>query len=120
MPKKRSVEDEERYQKARAYRLWTTYGITMEEYDALKEAQGGVCYICQRAKGIASPLQVDHDHNMEDQGKASIRGLLCGRCNNRVGWAEANWERLHSFITTPPARQVLGGHLNSRQSSDCR
>src|SRR5580765_7442294 len=39
-----------------------TYGITSEQYKALYEAQGGTCYICQRATGKTRKLAVDHDH----------------------------------------------------------
>ena len=50
-----------------------TYGITSEQYEALYEAQGGVCYICRRAKGTGRrKLAVDHDHVT-----GWVRGLLC-------------------------------------------
>lgn len=50
-----------------------TYGITSEQYEALYEAQGGVCYICERATGQGRRrLAVDHDHKT-----SWVRGLLC-------------------------------------------
>lgn len=104
-PRKRSPEEQVKYEAARARRLMTTYGITPEEYDAIKRSQKGVCFLCQRAKGITAPLQVDHDHALV--GRGSVRGLLCGRCNNRLGWAEARLPRLLSYLRNPPARKVL-------------
>jgi len=52
------------------------YGLTLEQYDALKEKQGGVCAIC----GRDGRLNVDHIH-----GTKTIRGLLCRGCNCGLG-----------------------------------
>lgn len=63
------------------------YGITLDEYDAMFETQGGVCAICGKPEiavdksGIVKRLAVDHDH---DSGK--VRGLLCFKCNSMVGF----------------------------------
>lgn len=63
------------------------YGITLEEYERMHEAQGGVCAICKCAElkkhkitGEVMMLAVDHDHTT---GK--IRGLLCSQCNHGLG-----------------------------------
>ena len=72
------------------HRWWVykKYGITREQYDEMFAAQNGVCAIC----GTTDPSNgsrkrlfscVDHDHKT---GK--VRGLLCSRCNLRVGWYE--------------------------------
>lgn len=98
------------YERDRAYRLRTTYGITVPEYDEIKAVQGGHCPLCLRAKGISAPLQVDHDHALEDLGlpmRDTVRGLLCGRDNNRLGWYEAKAERVLEYLANPPARGVL-------------
>ena len=45
--------------------LFQKYGITGEQYDAMLEAQGGRCAICQRPPAIGKRigrLVVDHDH----------------------------------------------------------
>ena len=55
------------------------YGLTLDEYEALKAAHAGKCAIC----GKEADLDVDHDHK---SGK--VRGLLCTKCNIRVGWIE--------------------------------
>ncbi len=98
------------YERDRAYRLERGYGITLATYDEIKSVQGGVCPICLRAKGLSTPLQVDHDHGMEVDGRAtpqSVRGLLCGRDNNRLGWFEAKRERIIDYLDFPPAWEVI-------------
>jgi len=64
----------------REYHLRRKYDITLAEYEALLEAQGGVCAICGEARPEERTLHVDHDHVT---GK--VRGLLCFRCNNAIG-----------------------------------
>ena len=54
------------------------YGITAEQFEALKVAQGGRCAVCQEI--FPETPQVDHCHK---SGK--IRGLLCGPCNKALG-----------------------------------
>jgi hypothetical protein len=56
------------------------YGITVEQYEEMFEAQGGVCYICKKPRPEDRTLHVDHDH-----ATGEIRGLLCFRCNNALG-----------------------------------
>lgn len=106
MVKRRS----ETYERDRAARLLRRYGLTMEEYEAIKEEQGGVCAVCRRAKGLSAPLQVDHDHALEEAGvpiRQTIRGLLCGRDNNRLGWFEAKQAEITAYLGNPPARRVI-------------
>jgi len=105
MSKRRAPVQDEAYWKQRAYRLERGYGITLEEYDAIKQMQDGTCALCRRAKGISAPLQVDHDHAGE--GREFVRGLLCGRCNNRLGWFEAKRDRVLAYLDNPPAKGVL-------------
>lgn len=56
------------------------FGLTIEQWDALYEEQGGRCTLCGNGRGNYHELSVDHDH---DTGK--IRGLLCGPCNMGIG-----------------------------------
>lgn len=63
------------------------FGLTLEEYEALLEVQGGVCAICERPERYADPrtghiryLAVDHCHDSNE-----IRGLLCSYCNLGLG-----------------------------------
>lgn len=64
----------------RAGYLRRKYGITLEEYDALLQQQGGTCAICRRPPRDDISLHVDHDHET-----GARRGLLCFRCNNSLG-----------------------------------
>jgi hypothetical protein len=78
------------------------YGITMEQYEDMFEAQKGVCAICGRPetavrKGVPQRLAIDHDHACCSGGKSCgqcVRGLLCQSCNHLLGNAGDNPERL--------------------------
>lgn len=90
-----------------AERIGKTYGITAEEYQSIYEAQGGRCYICQRATGARRKLAVDHDHE-----SGYVRGLLCRPCNHKVlGHLRDDTEafqRAIDYINNPPAFGVIG------------
>ncbi|MFY1686296.1 endonuclease VII domain-containing protein [Plantactinospora sp. WMMB782] len=97
---------------AHGRRVKSVYGITGEEYDQLYEAQGERCAICPRARGITRRLAVDHDHAVEaEQGsRASVRGLLCGPCNDMLAHVRDDPEVLAKaieYLRNPPARAVL-------------
>ena len=62
----------------RAGHLMRKFGITLEQYEAMLDVQGGVCAICGRPPGEIS-LHVDHNHC-----NGRIRGLLCFPCNNAL------------------------------------
>lgn len=72
------------------------YGLGPGEYHSLYLLQGGVCAICRRAKGISKRLAVDHDHRT-----GRVRGLLCGPCNQFIGYIGDNPEaglRLAAYL----------------------
>lgn len=85
------------------------YGMTAAEYDAMHEAQGGLCAICGRAetltlRGKAKKLSVDHDH-----GTGMVRGLLCSACNRALGFFGDDTERVgaaFAYLTTPRLSEV--------------
>lgn len=83
---------------ARNRQLIKNYGITLEEYEAMRAAQGGLCVICRKGKTIT--LAVDHDHEIQKQlGLVVIRGLLCKRCNRHfVGTVEWDDETVRRGI----------------------
>jgi hypothetical protein len=61
------------------------YGITLDQYNQMLEAQNGVCAICENREfesenGKIRVLSIDHNHLT---GKN--RGLLCGKCNRMIG-----------------------------------
>lgn len=65
---------------ARARRLKSVYGITLEQYNDLLLKQNNSCAICLRpADSFDINLAVDHDHK-----SMLIRGLLCTNCNHRL------------------------------------
>lgn len=68
----------------RKWQLKTRYGLTPNDVDDMLGAQGGKCALCPT---ILKKPHIDHCHNT---GK--VRGLLCHRCNIRLGgWDDINW-----------------------------
>jgi hypothetical protein len=74
--------------------------MTLETYDALLEAQGGVCGGCGRQPGEQQALAVDEDH---DTGE--VDGLLCPLCNRALK------QYLRRYILDPPARRAGIHHV---------
>ena len=72
--------------------LKRTYGITLEEYEAMVAEQNGVCKIC-RTKPEAKHLAVDHDHTT-----GNVRGILCENCNRGIGMFKDSPEILANAI----------------------
>jgi hypothetical protein len=90
------------------------FNITVEQYFALLDSQGGVCHICQRVPRKRR-LAVDHDHSCCKAGGSCgscIRGLLCSTCNHRIlGGAQDSVEILRravEYMENNPAKAILG------------
>ena len=64
----------------RGYHLRTTFGLTLEAYEAMLRGQGGKCAICGKLPSATRALAVDHEHST-----GRIRGLLCAACNMGLG-----------------------------------
>lgn len=89
--------------RSRRENLQRFFGLTVDDYARLLEAQGGVCAICKQSEtstwsrggnaGVVKRLAVDHVH-----GTKIIRGLLCSRCNCMIGFALDDPERLRAAI----------------------
>jgi len=83
------------------------FNLTPEQYWAIYEAQGGKCYLCQRASGRTKRLAVDHDHST-----GLVRGLLCSHDNLKViGHSRDSvefFQRGVVYLTNPPAFDVIG------------
>lgn len=56
------------------------FGITLDEYQAINDRQGGVCAICGQPCASGNRLVVDHDH-----ATGKVRGLLCSLHNRSIG-----------------------------------
>lgn len=85
-----------RKQRTHELMVTKTYGIEAGEYEKRYKAQGGTCAICQRATGATKRLAVDHNHRT-----GSVRGLLCGPCNQFVGRLRDSPEaflRAHKYL----------------------
>jgi len=65
------------YSRRRDLRI--NYGITLEQYEEMNEAQEGRCKICKQVPETMR-LAVDRDHKTGE-----VRGLLCHRCNLGIG-----------------------------------
>ena len=62
-------------------RLWKTrYGLSIEQYRDLWNAQHGACAVCKTVAEHFGDLPVDHNHTT-----LKVRGLLCGACNPGIG-----------------------------------
>jgi hypothetical protein len=97
---------EKRRETDRKVALKRKFGITVEQYDGLLEAQRGMCLTCD-AKPTDKRLAVDHDHNccpgQKTCGKC-IRGLLCSNCNTALGLIKERQDVLYNML------QYLRGH----------
>lgn len=90
---------------AHEQRVQSTYGLAPGQYEALYEAQGGVCYICRRATGASRRLSVDHDHKTGE-----VRALLCRPCNSLLGHVRDDVDTLRRaaiVIRDRPAQEIL-------------
>jgi hypothetical protein len=80
------------------YHLRVNFGMTMEDYLRMVDAQGGKCVICQEVpvggRGILRKLAVDHCHTT-----GRVRGLLCGNCNTALGLFRESPDRMLSAIS---------------------
>lgn len=105
--KRRAGAQARRDNQADRYRDWSLrrrYGITLEQYAAMRDAQGGKCAACgggadsvSESRGVAKVrpywLMVDHDH-----ATGAVRGLLCGRCNRALGLVADDPARLQGLL----------------------
>lgn len=71
--------------------LMRRYGLTVEQYDDMYEAQAGRCALCgdeklnAKGKGNQGRLHVDHCH-----ATGKVRELLCHGCNTGMGGLQHN------------------------------
>lgn len=76
------------------------FGLDPARYDELEAGQDGVCAICRKPEPRRR-MDVDHDHDC-CPGRSScgycIRGLLCSRCNQGLGYFGDSPELLKAAI----------------------
>jgi len=87
--------------------LKSTHGITVLEYDAMVEAQGGVCAACnlpETHRNQHGPVRLAVDHNHET---GAIRGLLCQRCNTSLGLLSDSPERIRGLLLYLENQEVM-------------
>jgi len=118
--KERNRRDYEKFKELRNSRpsqQWTarrngfyvrTYGISIQERDAMLATQGNACGICGSETPGRTDWHTDHDHNI---GKSAVRGILCYRCNTTLGQlgdnldSVRNWtERALAYLEAANAR----------------
>jgi hypothetical protein len=99
---------------AHAKRTEANFGVDGEFYWGLYEWQEGKCWICRFATGATKRLAIDHDHRCDqghppDKGcRKCIRALLCGRCNQQIGfWGPDALRRAIEIFEDPPAQRYL-------------
>lgn len=90
---KKKLTEQEKKNRAKNYRLYKTYGITLDDYNRMFELQKGVCLICG-ALPKTKTLCVDHRHvkgykeRTPEEKANEVRGLLCFLCNKGLGAIE--------------------------------
>jgi hypothetical protein len=93
--KSRSQRGDRAYQEYRRnIELRYLFGITLDDYNKLKENQNYKCAICGNERSEKKDFHVDHCHST---GK--IRGLLCSNCNTGLGQFKDNIELLNKAIS---------------------
>lgn len=78
---------------AKRARTLRVYGLSVADYDRLLAQQGGRCAICDGDKPYGKSFHVDHCH-----ATGRVRGLLCKRCNNGLGFFDDDRERMAKAI----------------------
>jgi len=83
------------------------FGMSESDFAELMERQGGACAICGGTdpgvdtKGNRRDWSLDHDHNCEACGGTKgcpecLRGALCNRCNQGLGYLSDDADRLEA------------------------
>ena len=77
-----------------AYHINRKYGMTVADFAARLNAQGGTCALCTMIPdGKFNSFCVDHDHTT-----GVIRGILCKFCNSKLGWFENRREKILAYL----------------------
>lgn len=79
------------------------YRLTIEELEALKNANGNKCWICNKE---SKKLYVDHCHTTQ-----KTRGILCPNCNTFLGRVEDNTETVARVILYLQGKPLFAENL---------
>lgn len=76
------------------------YFLTCEDYDRLAARADGRCEICSipAENTPHRQLHIDHDPSV---GRGAVRGLLCSRCNTRLGRGLVPAEVAEAWMARP-------------------
>jgi len=79
-------------------RLWAKngalkrrYGLDLGKLEAMRRFQDNACAVCGATK--VKRLCVDHNHKTN-----RVRGLVCGGCNNLIGYIETKPTRIMNVL----------------------
>lgn len=75
------------------YHLQRSFGITLDEKRAMVASQDGKCLICLEPFTSPRATHVDHCHSTK-----RVRGILCHRCNTKLGWFERYSDIIQSYL----------------------
>jgi len=92
---------ERRKKHNRKYRI-TSYGLTLEQFNQLLEAQDNACGMCHTPFEDGQLIHVDHDHNCCPEKNRScdkcVRGLHCHGCNIALGHIERRYALARVYL----------------------
>lgn len=74
----------------KAAKLKAKYGLSIEDFERMREKQKNECAICTQPLVRGRHTHVDHCHTT-----GVVRGLLCDRCNLGVGYFKDDPNLLH-------------------------
>lgn len=77
----------------RDLKLRQAYGVSLQEWSALLEEQGGKCAVCKTSEAGKRGWQTDHCHT-----SGNVRGILCIGCNTALGLVKENIDTLQALV----------------------
>lgn len=94
---------EDAKRKRKDYNLRKRYGVSIEQFESVLAAQGGVCAVCKQGDKV---FCLDHNHKTLEW-----RGVVCLNCNLRVigGARDQDYKLVNAaiYVTDPPTRKVF-------------
>ena len=109
-----SGKSEEKQKRERNLHLKRAFNLDEEEYDALIEAQGGICACCGNKETLLDPrsnrprkLAIDHCHVT-----GRVRALLCAACNTAFGLLNEDPFRIEALLRYAQAQKAVTVRLD--------